>query len=76
MDDEIHSKEHREVIERLSQIEAQVHITHKELIKMRKFMFWRLLLVLIAVFLPALAIPYFLDDFLSKYLLSFESLLQ
>jgi uncharacterized membrane protein (DUF106 family) len=76
MDDELHSREHREIIERLSQIENQVLVTQKELAKLRKFMFWRLIIVLIAVFLPALAIPYFLDTFLTNYFLSLESLLQ
>lgn len=76
MDDELHSKENREIIERLSQIENQVLVTQKELVKLRKFMFWRLIMVLVAIFLPALAIPYFLDDFLTSYLLPFESLLQ
>ena len=60
--------EHKEILERLNQIEAQVQMTQTSLTRMRKFMFWRLVVLLAAILIPTIALPFFFKVFLNTYL--------
>jgi hypothetical protein len=63
------------VINKLARIESHVAETKVEIHKLRKLMFWRLIIILAAVLISALAIPFFLRNFIQSYLSGFQNLL-
>ncbi len=68
--------EHKEILERLNQIEAQVQMTQTSIRQMRKFMFWRLIILLVAILVPTIALPIFLKIFFHTYMPGYLETLQ
>jgi len=74
---EIEKKEvtNEELLQHLKRVEEQTKETQNALVRMRRFMAWRLVLLVAVVLLPVLALPFFLREFLSSYIGAFEALL-
>jgi hypothetical protein len=64
-----------QIIARLDAIEREVKQTQQSINKMKKFMFWRLIVLIIAILVPAVALPFFINIFLKSYLAGIQSLL-
>ena len=65
MDDE--NKETHEIIERLARLEARIEETQKSVTQMRKIMYWRMVILLVAILVPTIAIPIFIKVFVNSY---------
>ena len=74
---EIEKKEvtNEELLQHLKRVEEQTKETQNALVRMRRFMVYRLIFLVVVVLLPVLALPYFLGEFLASYLGAFEGLL-
>ena len=64
---EEHTDKYDEIIERLGQIDARVKETQESMKTMRKFMYWRLIIILLAILIPTIAIPIFIKVFLDSF---------
>ena len=54
-------------MERLIHIEAQIRATQDSVYRMRRWMFYRFVVIALAILLPVVTLPFFLDTFLSSY---------
>lgn len=64
-----------EIIQRLDRIEAQAAKTQESLAKIKKFMFWRLMVLIATILIPIIALPFVISFFANTYLAGIESLL-
>jgi hypothetical protein len=64
-----------QILKQLERIETEVVKTQKALTKLKKYMFWRFLVFLLAIILPVLALPYFISVFYESYVTGLQGLL-
>ena len=63
------------VLDRLDEVQKDVQDVRDNLARMRRFMVYRLIFLIIVVALPVLALPYFLSTFVTSYVGVFDQLL-
>lgn len=61
--------------EQLNRIEADVKEIKTAMAKMRTYMFWKLIVLVLVVFLPLLALPFVMHTFINTYLSGYNGLL-
>lgn len=68
-------KVQKEILDRLTMIESDLRVTQEAISRIRKFMFWRLIVLLLAILIPSIAIPFFFKSFATSYLTALQSVI-
>jgi hypothetical protein len=63
------------VLDRLDELQKDVQSVRDNLARMRRFMVYRVIFLIVVVVLPVLALPYFLSTFVTSYVGVFDQLL-
>jgi hypothetical protein len=63
------------VLDRLDELQKDVQSVRDNLARMRRFMVYRVIFLVVVVLLPVLALPYFLSTFVTSYVGVFDQLL-
>jgi hypothetical protein len=67
MEGEHQDNKHEEILERIEQMDARLKETQNSVRRMSKFMYWRLVIILVAILVPTIAIPIFIKVFIDSF---------